>query len=61
MARPCPILLMGEYDGVFTVEAPSDEVTIAFAMGLSFRGNVRTKTLKAFTIEQLPEMVKGLP
>jgi uncharacterized protein with GYD domain len=52
---------MGEYDYVAIGEAPSDEVAMTFAMGLGSLGNVRTTTLKAFTVEQFAEMAKKLP
>jgi len=54
-------VVMGEYDYVGVAEAPSDEVAMTFMMGLGAGGNVRTTTLKAFTKEQLAEMVKRLP
>jgi len=53
--------VMGEYDYVGVGEAPSDEVAMTFALGLGAAGNVRTTTLKAFTKEELAEMVKKLP
>lgn len=53
--------VMGEYDYVAIAEAPSDEVAMTFLLGLGAGGNVRTKTLKAFTAEQFGEMVKKLP
>jgi uncharacterized protein with GYD domain len=34
---------------------------MAFLLGLGSAGNVRTTTLKAFTKEQLAEMVKKWP
>jgi len=53
--------VMGEYDYVGIAEAPSDEVAMTFLLGLGSTGNVRTTTLKAFTKEQIAEMVKRLP
>ncbi|MGQ9571986.1 MAG: GYD domain-containing protein [Dehalococcoidia bacterium] len=53
--------VMGEYDYVAIGEAPSDQAAMTFALGLSANGNVRTTTLKAFTREELIEMVKKLP
>ncbi len=53
--------VMGEYDYVAIAEAPSDEVAMTFMLALGSTGNVRTTTLKAFTGEQLVEMVKKLP
>jgi uncharacterized protein with GYD domain len=52
---------LGEYDYVSISEAPSDEVAMTFMLGLGAQGNVRTTTLKAFTKEELAEMVKKLP
>lgn len=53
--------VMGEYDYVGIAEAPSDEVAVAFLLGLGSAGNVRTTTLKAFTSEQFAAIVKRLP
>jgi uncharacterized protein with GYD domain len=54
-------LTMGDYDYVTIVEGPSDEVAMTFLMGLGAAGNIRTKTLKAFTLDEFKAMVKGLP
>ena len=54
-------LTMGEYDYVSVSEAPNDEVVATFALGLGALGNVRTKTLKAFSTEEFAEIVKKLP
>ena len=53
--------VMGEYDYVAVGEASSDEVAMTFNMGLGAAGNVRTTTLRAFTKEELAEMIKKLP
>ena len=52
---------MGEYDMVAVVEAPSDEVLMAYALQLASYGNVRTKTLKAFSVEAFSGWIKNLP
>ncbi len=54
-------MTMGEYDYVAVVEGTSDENMMKFLAGLGAAGNVRTKTLKAFTLEELKEFVKDLP
>jgi len=54
-------LTMGEYDYVTIVEGPSDEVAMTFLLGMGAAGNLRTKTLKAFTLGEFKEMVKALP
>jgi uncharacterized protein with GYD domain len=52
---------MGEYDYVAIGEAPNDTVAMTLLLGLGLAGNVRTKTLKAFTREEFVEIVKNLP
>jgi uncharacterized protein with GYD domain len=52
---------MGEYDYVAIGEAPSDEVAMTFLLRLGSAGDIRTKTLRAFTKEELAEMLKKLP
>lgn len=54
-------LTMGEYDYVAIAEFPNDEVGMTYLLGLGSLGNVRTTTLKAFTTEQMAEMVGKLP
>jgi uncharacterized protein with GYD domain len=54
-------LTMGDYDYVTIVEGPSDEVAMTFLMGMGAAGNIRTKTLKAFTLDEFKAMVKGVP
>jgi len=52
---------MGEYDYVSIGEAPNDEVASAFALAIAEQGYVRTKTLRAFTVDQFAGIVKQLP
>jgi uncharacterized protein with GYD domain len=54
-------MTMGEYDYVGIAEAPSDEVAMSYLLGLGGAGFVRTTTLKGFNMQQISEMVKGLP
>jgi uncharacterized protein with GYD domain len=54
-------LTMGEYDYVSIGEAPNDEMVTTFALALGALGNVRTTTLKAFSIAEFAEIVKKLP
>ena len=53
--------VMGEYDYVGIVEAPNDEVAMALALGVGSKGNIRSTTLKAFSMEEFGEIVKKLP
>lgn len=54
-------LTMGEYDLVAQVEADSDEAMARFALAVGSQGNVRSRTLRAFTEDQFREIVKSLP
>ncbi len=50
--------LLGQYDFVNIVEAPSDEIAAKLAINLSARGTVQTLTLSAMPIEQLIATLK---
>ncbi len=52
---------MGEYDIVSIVEMPSDEAYNKFALWLGSQGNVRTKSLKAWTTEEAVKIIAELP
>jgi uncharacterized protein with GYD domain len=54
-------VLMGEYDYAAIGEATSDEVAVTFSLALSSLGNVKTTTLRAFTMEEFAGLVKKLP
>ena len=54
-------LVMGEYDFVLISEAPNDEVVAKAAILTGMQGNVRTKTMRAFTEEEYRKIVAGLP
>lgn len=54
-------MTMGEYDYIGIAEAPNDEVALTFLMSMGAAGNVKTTTLKAFTIEEFAKIVKKLP
>jgi len=51
----------GKYDYIAIGEVPSEEVGMAFSIGLSAQGSVRTTTINAFTREEFAEMVNKLP
>jgi uncharacterized protein with GYD domain len=53
--------VLGEYDYVAIGEFPNDQVAVALALAMGSEGNVRTKTLKAFTREEFAEIVMKLP
>ena len=53
--------VMGEYDYVGIAEFPNDEAAMAFLLGLGSLGNVRTTTLRAFTPQEVANLIKKLP
>ena len=50
----------GEYDVVIIVEAPNDETVMSLMLKVGSAGNVRTKTLKAFTAEEGMKIIGDL-
>jgi uncharacterized protein with GYD domain len=54
-------MVTGEYDYIAIGESPSEEVGMAFVIGLSALGNVKTTTIQAFTKEEFAGMIKKLP
>ena len=50
--------LLGQYDFVNIIEAPSDEVAAKLAINLSARGTLTTLTLTAMTIDDLIAALK---
>jgi uncharacterized protein with GYD domain len=53
--------VMGEYDFVVIGDLPSDTDAMTYALGISAKGYVRTKTLKAFTTDGFAGVVNSLP
>jgi uncharacterized protein with GYD domain len=50
-------LTMGQYDSVFIVEFPSDEVCAKYMLSVSALGNLTTQTMTAFTEDEFRKMV----
>ncbi len=48
---------MGQYDGVLIFEAPNDETATAAALSLCSSGGVTTQTMRAFSAEEMEEIV----
>jgi uncharacterized protein with GYD domain len=53
--------VLGDYDYISFGEAPNDEVATAFSLALGSLGNVRTTSLRAFTLKEFTEIVKKVP
>jgi uncharacterized protein with GYD domain len=47
---------VGEYDGVFIVEAPDEMTAVAVVAKLAKLGNVRTQTLRAFDAAEMKQV-----
>jgi len=51
---------LGRYDLVLVVDAPNDETMTRLALGLGMLGNAKTETLKAFSAQEMDQILKGL-
>jgi len=54
-------MTLGDYDLVTVVEAPDDETYARLTLAVAALGNIRTKTLRAFTEEEYRRIIEGLP
>jgi uncharacterized protein with GYD domain len=54
----CQYALLGQYDFVSILEAPSNEVIAKLAIRLSAKGTTQTLTLAAITIDSLIDALK---
>jgi uncharacterized protein with GYD domain len=50
----------GEYDVIIIIEAPNDEIVMSLMLNVGSSGNVRSKTLKAFSSEEGFKIIKDL-
>jgi uncharacterized protein with GYD domain len=51
-------LTQGRYDIVVIAEAPDAETMLAQAAGVAGTGNLRTETLRAYTLDQAEQAIK---
>ncbi len=54
-------ITMGDYDLVAVSEWPSDEAASAFVLWQAAQGNAKTKTMKAYTVDEFKQVVKKIP
>ena len=54
-------LVMGEYDIVIVSEAPDDETIAKIMLVVANKGNVRSKTTRAFTESEYRKVIESLP
>jgi len=55
------LLTSGEDDLLVILDAPSDDNVAKFALAVSALGNVRTRTARAWTEQELEKMISELP
>ncbi|HZN68388.1 MAG TPA: GYD domain-containing protein [Tepidisphaeraceae bacterium] len=48
---------MGQFDGALLLEAPDDETVTGVMLGLAALGNVRTRTLRAFDVGEIGNLL----
>jgi uncharacterized protein with GYD domain len=51
---------LGEYDGLFILEAPDDETATTALLHLGSTGNVHTTTVRAFTAAEMDRILSKL-
>jgi uncharacterized protein with GYD domain len=54
-------MVTGEYDTIAIIEVPGDEAIAKLALATAALGNVRTKTLRAFTEDEYRKIIAELP
>lgn len=54
-------LVMGEYDIVTVADAPNDETMAKLSLLLGSKGNIHTRTLRAFSEAEFRKIVSSLP
>ncbi|KJK10898.1 GYD family protein [Burkholderiaceae bacterium 16] len=52
---------LGQYDLVVTFTAPDDATMTAFGLSLGMAGNVRTQTLRAFSSDEMNDILSKMP
>lgn len=54
-------LTMGQYDAAAIIEAPDDATLASGLLALGAQGNVRTTTLRAFSLDEFEKIVGAIP
>ncbi len=52
---------MGHYDVVVIMEAPDDEAISRLMLSLCALGNVKSETLRAFSAQEMTQILKEMP
>jgi len=51
---------LGKHDLVIVFDAPDDETITAFELSIGKAGNVRTQTLRGFSVSEMRKLAAGL-
>ena len=54
-------LTMGAYDAVGIVDAPNDEAITTWALTVGSRGNIRTQTMRAYSVDEMDKILAKVP
>ncbi len=52
---------LGTYDGLVIFEAPNEEALAAVGLAVGAMGNVRTQTMRAFSLDEIEGVLSKLP
>ena len=52
---------LGQYDGVLILEAPNEAIATAALFSLASLGNVQTQTLRAFSAQEMGQILAKVP
>jgi len=52
---------VGAYDAVVVADAPNEEVMTAWALSVGSQGNIRTQTMRAFSIDDMNKILAKIP
>jgi uncharacterized protein with GYD domain len=52
---------MGEYDFVGIAEIEDEEAAVAFTLALGAQGNIRSTTMRAYTVDDFTRIVGKIP
>jgi uncharacterized protein with GYD domain len=52
---------LGQYDQVCVFEAPDDETAASVLLAADILGNIRTQTLRAFTADEMENILAKVP
>jgi uncharacterized protein with GYD domain len=52
---------LGRYDQVCIFEAPDDETAASVLLAADMLGNIRTQTMRAFTVKEMESILKKMP